>query len=275
MAKDGSLDRVRLEELLRTNRFQMDEYVLAGGEEEIWEPRFTYHGFQYVEVLGWPGQLTTLNFDARVVHTDFKSVGSFASSNEVLNQIQQATRWSYRTNFHSIPTDCPHREKNGWTGDAQLAVGAGLFNFDTGSSYRKWIHDLAWERYLSYASQRAVGGIADFGLGDWVPLKTRTPVAVTSTAFLFRMAELAAQAAALVGRADRSSAYSDLAKRIRTAFVERFVDSDLASVANNEQTALALTIAFKLVDPQLRKRMALRLNADVERSGFHLDTGGC
>ena len=92
---------------------------------EIYEPRFVYHGFQYVEVTGFPGKPTLENLSGRVVHTDFPQVGPFECSNDLLNSFSKLRCGSYLSNFQAIPTDCPHREKNGWTGDAHLAADAG------------------------------------------------------------------------------------------------------------------------------------------------------
>ena len=124
-------------------RFQTDTYTLKGSGTEQWEERFTYDGFQYIEVTGFPGKPTLDSVKARVTHTDVASAGDFACSNPLLNQIQKATRWSYVSNLASIPTDCPHREKNGWTGDAHLAAEQALYNFQPAAVYTKWTRDLA------------------------------------------------------------------------------------------------------------------------------------
>lgn len=108
---------------------------------ETWEPRFTYHGFQYIQVTGFPGIPTIDSLCGRVVHTAFESLGSFECSNELLNKIQQCARWSTLTNYHGIPTDCPHREKNGWTGDAALSAEQVLLNFNPMTAYIKWLQD--------------------------------------------------------------------------------------------------------------------------------------
>ncbi|MCG5052694.1 MAG: family 78 glycoside hydrolase catalytic domain [Myxococcales bacterium] len=142
LGPDGRLDRKALEGLLRQGVFEEDQYILRGGPEEVWEPRFTYHGFRYVEVEGFPGTPPASAIEGRVVHTDFASVGHFETSDALVNRIHAATCWSYRSNYVGIPTDCPHREKNGWTGDAHLAIDAGLFNFDNAAAYLKWIRDL-------------------------------------------------------------------------------------------------------------------------------------
>jgi hypothetical protein len=136
---DGMLERKTIDTFIQQGPFQTDTYITRGmkwgigdrtGRDfdkdvevgpESYEPRFTYHGFRWVEVTGWPRRPTLDNLRGRVVHTAFTPAGSFQCSNELLNTIQRLTLWSYRSNFVGYPTDCPQREKNGWTGDAQLA----------------------------------------------------------------------------------------------------------------------------------------------------------
>ena len=114
---------------------QHDEYTLAGKEGgERWHPRFTYHGFRYAQVRT-EGKVELKSIKSVFVHSDFDSVGSFKISDLVFGKLQDATCRSYLSNFTGIPTDCPHREKNGWTGDAQLAMETGLWNFDAKAGY--------------------------------------------------------------------------------------------------------------------------------------------
>ncbi|MER6171861.1 family 78 glycoside hydrolase catalytic domain [Streptosporangium sp. NPDC001681] len=126
-----------------TGRFQIDEYVLAGKDRtETWEPRYTYHGFQYVEVTGWPGDAPTAgDLDGREVHSDLRSVGTFRSSNPLFNQINAMTRQTVLNNWHGIPTDTPMYEKNGWTGDAQLMAAMETSEFDLRRQFTKWMTD--------------------------------------------------------------------------------------------------------------------------------------
>ena len=123
-------------------RFQTDAYTLKGGGVEVWEPRFTYHGFQYVQVEGYPGTPPADALTACEVHTDLASRGTFSCSDDLLNRIQAAARQATVSNFVGLPTDCPHREKNGWTGDAALSAEQMLLNFDTAKGFRKWLRDL-------------------------------------------------------------------------------------------------------------------------------------
>jgi alpha-L-rhamnosidase len=144
--EDGTLDRENISKFHFAGPFQQDTYILKGGGLEVWEPRFTYHGFQYVEVSVSSGEIGRLDVEGRMVNTDFDKAGEFRCSNELFNRIQELGDWSFRGNYHGYPTDCPQREKNGWTGDAHLAAEQALFNWDVASAYAKWIDDIRDEQ---------------------------------------------------------------------------------------------------------------------------------
>ncbi|MEM1990882.1 MAG: family 78 glycoside hydrolase catalytic domain, partial [Candidatus Bathyarchaeia archaeon] len=100
-----------------------DVYILRGYGVEVYEPRFTYHGFRYVEVTGYPGVLSVNNITGVVVHTDVEPTGGFSCSNQLINNIHKNVLWGQLSNLMSIPTDCPQRdERMGWMGDAQLSA---------------------------------------------------------------------------------------------------------------------------------------------------------
>ena len=145
--KEGMIERSQIETFMQKTTppqpFQTDAYICRGGGRETWEQSFSYSGFRYMEVTGFPGTPTLDNFRGRFAHTDLRSAGSFECSNPLLNKIQRSTLFSYLSNAQNIFTDCPQREKNGWTGDAHLAAEAGLMNFDSISLYEKWLNDLA------------------------------------------------------------------------------------------------------------------------------------
>lgn len=145
--KSGMIERSAIETFMdKANPpqpFQTDVYVAKGQGKETWEQRFSYSGFRYAEITGLTAKPTPEAFTARFAHTDLASAGEFSCSNELFNKIQHATRYSYLSNAQSIPTDCPQREKNGWTGDAHLACEAGMMNFDSASFYTKWLQDYA------------------------------------------------------------------------------------------------------------------------------------
>lgn len=132
-------------EALRTAR-ATDYYTCRGATEETYEPRFTFHGFRYIEVNGLlpvgqtpPDDTAT----AVVLHTDLPFTGSFVCSDPLLNQLQSNIRWSQKGNFLEIPTDCPQRdERLGWTGDAQVFIRTAAFNMDVAPFFTKWMQDM-------------------------------------------------------------------------------------------------------------------------------------
>jgi alpha-L-rhamnosidase len=116
-----------------------DEYIISGSEKEEWAPSFAYHGFRYAEVTGAPENFELIG---EMIHTDFETIGEFSCSDDMLNKIHEAALQSILTNFVGLPTDCPQREQNGWTGDALLSAEQTLMNFDAVSSYKKWLRDI-------------------------------------------------------------------------------------------------------------------------------------
>lgn len=143
--EDGTLNVENLRKAKAT-----DSYILRGdGGEEVWEPRFTYHGFRYVELTGYPGAPRLDSIRGRVVHSDVAATGGFASSKTLLNQLQKNIVWGIGSNLFSIPTDCNQRdERLGWMADAHLYAEAALLNFDMAAFYTNFlrsIHDIQGE----------------------------------------------------------------------------------------------------------------------------------
>lgn len=118
--------------------FQKDEYTFAGTEQETWHSEFGYNGFRYVMI---EGEFEELTVTARCFHTQLDSAGDIDCDHPLIMKIHRAVKQSTLTNFHHIPTDCPHREKNGWTADAHLSAEQAYFNFDMTHAYRKWMQD--------------------------------------------------------------------------------------------------------------------------------------
>src|SRR5215204_1650904 len=120
-----------------------DHYVLGGDGEEVYEPRFTFHGFRYVEVTGYPGEPPLDAVTGRVVHSATPPSGSFECSSHLVNELQENIVWGQRGNFLSVPTDCPQRdERLGWMGDAQIFVRTAAFNMDVAAFFEKWMADV-------------------------------------------------------------------------------------------------------------------------------------
>ena len=123
-----------------------DRFILSGGED-VFEPTFTFHGFRYVEVDGWPGELTSDTLTAVVVSSELRRIGEFECSDEMLNQLHRNVVWGLRGNFLDVPTDCPQRdERLGWTGDIAVFTPTASYLFDVDDFLRDWLNDLAAEQ---------------------------------------------------------------------------------------------------------------------------------
>jgi len=123
---------------------QENNYILKGGGEEFFEPHFTFQGFRYIKVDGFPGELKPENITAVALYSDMSPTGSFTSSNTMINQLQHNIQWGQKGNFLDVPTDCPQRdERLGWTGDAQVFSRTATFNFDVHNFFSKWMKDVA------------------------------------------------------------------------------------------------------------------------------------
>ena len=121
-----------------------DTYILKGGEEEVFEPHFTWHGFQFIRLEGYPGELKPENFTAVALYSDMQTTGTFSSSNALVNQLQHNIQWGQKGNFIDVPTDCPQRdERLGWTGDAQVFSRTAAFNMNVNDFFSKWLKDVA------------------------------------------------------------------------------------------------------------------------------------
>ncbi len=306
--------------------FQQDELILRDANEVVeFTPSFTYHGFQYVEVeSSKPVDLTKESLTALFVHTDVKPIGSFACSNQTLNKIWEATRQSYLSNLHSIPTDCPQREKNGWTADAHISVDLGLLNYDAITVYEKWMDDFienqrykgditgivpscnwgwgkgpVWDaamfiipnalyeyygdsrciqkmiptldRYLTYLEKEEKNGLIPFGLGDWVPYKSRTNNTYTSTAYYYMDYKLRASFAKILGEDD--GRFLAKAEKIRNDINDHFFDAETNTYAEGTQTAQALALYLGLPPEEKEKQVAEKLHELVANNNYFLDFG--
>ncbi len=130
-------------ENLRAARAE-DQYVLDGKGPEQFEPHFTFHGFRFIRVKGYPGPIRPEDFTAVALYTDLPETGTFSCSDPRVNQLQHNIQWSQRGNFVDIPTDCPQRdERLGWTGDAQVFSRTASFNRNVNSFFAKWLQDVA------------------------------------------------------------------------------------------------------------------------------------
>lgn len=162
---------------LRTAKATMT-YILKGEGEEVYEPRFTFFGFRYIAVEGFPGELRPENVTGIVIHSDMKPTGKFECSDPLLNQLQHNIVWGQKGNFVDVPTDCPQRdERLGWTGDAQAFSRTAAFNMNVAAFFTKWLKDLAADQYpngmVPFVVPDALGNAA--GSTGWADAATIIP----------------------------------------------------------------------------------------------------
>ncbi|MCK5812355.1 MAG: family 78 glycoside hydrolase catalytic domain [Clostridiales bacterium] len=136
------LDRIKNSGFTRTGEFQTDKYIKKSDDVEIWSPRFVYHGFQYIELVGLTTEPTLSTALGVIIHTDIPRKGEIKTSNDILNKVVNISHWSTIGNFHGLLTDSPHREKNSWTGDASLSSEQTMFNYITINEFKKWLYDI-------------------------------------------------------------------------------------------------------------------------------------
>jgi len=309
--------------------FQTDIFILSGKGTETFQPRFNYKGFQYVEVSAdRPFTLQAENLTALFLHSDVPPTGRIHSSNPTLNGIWRAANNSYLANLFGYPTDCPQREKNGWTGDAHIASETGLYNFDGITVYEKWLDDhrdeqqpngvlpaiiptsgwgyhwangpdwtstiaiIPWNLYLFYGdlrpleenydnikryvdqiTERSKDGLTNWGLGDWVPVKSKAPVELTSSAYYFVDASILAKTARLLDKTEDHQKYSALAEKIRKAINEKYLDDTTGLYGEGLQTELSVPLQWGIVPEHLRSKVAARLAERVKADDEHIDVG--
>ncbi|WP_430974558.1 glycoside hydrolase family 78 protein [Sunxiuqinia rutila] len=312
-----------------TDPFQTDIFILSGKKKDTFLPRFNYKGFQYVEVTSdQPLELSPENLTAYFMHSDVPPVGTIYSSNETLNKTWQAANSSYLANLFGYPTDCPQREKNGWTGDAHINIETGLYNYDAITVYEKWMADhrdeqqpngvlpaiiptsgwgyqwangpdwtstiaiIPWNIYLFYGDRKVLAdcydnikqyvdyidtnwpsGITDWGLGDWVPVKSKAPKEFTSTAYYYADVVILSKAAKLLGKEGDYQKYQRLAEKIRQALNAKYLDREKGIYGSGLQTELSVALYWGLVPEELVAKVAVNLAKRVEADNKHLDVG--
>jgi len=309
--------------------FQIDIFILKGEGEEIFIPKFNYKGFQFVEVTSdQPIDLSKESLTAYFMHSDVPVAGQINSSNETLNKIWSATNNSYLSNLVGYPTDCPQREKNGWTGDAHIASETGLYSFDGITVYEKWMADhrdeqqsngvlpsiiptsgwgyewgngpdwtstiaiIPWNIYLFYGDSKLLAdcydnikryvdhinelypaGLTSWGLGDWVPVKSKSPVEFTSSAYYYTDVLILSKAANLLGKQADAKKYAALSEKIKTAFNAKWLNTTTGIYNNGLQTELSVPLQWGLVPEALKSKVAANLAKRVEADNNHIDVG--
>ncbi|GAB3651392.1 glycoside hydrolase family 78 protein [Echinicola sediminis] len=333
LAANGRVDMSNIDVHYRptddTDPFQTDIFILKGSGEETFKAKFNYKGFQYVEVTAsHQVNLSKESLKGHFMYSDVPKVGQISSSNPTLNGIWEATNNSYLSNLFGYPTDCPQREKNGWTGDGHIAIETGLYSYEGIKVYEKWLDDhrdeqqpngvlpaiiptsgwgyewangpdwtsticiIPWNVYLFYGDQRILeenyeamkkyvdhiteispDGLTSWGLGDWVPVKSQSPVEYTSSAYYCVDARILAKTAALLGNEKDHQKYAQLADKIKEAINQKYLDPETGIYGSGLQTELSVALQWDLVPEDLRSKVAANLAKRVEEDGFHLDVG--
>jgi len=147
--------------------WQEDSYTLKGEGTEVWNPRFTFHGFRYVEITGWQGKPTVNDIEGLRTNADLQNNGTFECSNDMFNQLHQNIQWTFLSNVFSVQSDCPGREKMGYGADMVVSSNAFLYNYDMANFYRKAVCDYANEQQPDGGITEIAPytGIADLGYG--------------------------------------------------------------------------------------------------------------
>ncbi|MGW9112210.1 family 78 glycoside hydrolase catalytic domain [Microbacterium sp. NPDC055683] len=129
-------------------RARATDEIVSDGTAFTWEPSFTFHGFRYAEVTGWPGTVDPAAFEAVVLHTDMRRIGTFSCSDPLLDRLHENVVWGMRGNFLDVPTDCPQRdERLGWTGDLMAFAPTAAYLYDTAGMLTGWLADLAADQH--------------------------------------------------------------------------------------------------------------------------------
>jgi len=158
---------------------QQNIYILNGKGVEEFEPHFTFQGFRYIKIEGFPGEIRPENIIAVALYSDMKPTGNFSTSNPLLNQLQHNIQWGQKGNFLDIPTDCPQRdERLGWTGDAQVFSRTAVFNMHGINFFTKWLKDIAVDQFpdgrVPYVIPNVLGP-NDAGATGWSDVATIVP----------------------------------------------------------------------------------------------------
>ncbi|WP_342556039.1 family 78 glycoside hydrolase catalytic domain [Paenibacillus sp. FSL R7-0652] len=288
-----------------------DTYILRGEGEEKYEPRFTYHGFRYVEVSAgscW------ISIQAVPVHADVESAGTFECSDEMLNQLYSNIRWSYLNNLASIPTDCCQRdERTPCLMDSAVVEEAGMHHFNMQRYYRKWLEDiedsmtnpdwsgdkvsLPWHLYQHYNDLEALRRsypsmntyidhlhekwpehIVKEGFGDWCPPNDDGwenyfhEVELVNTSVYYKITSITAETASILGIHADYNRYLKLAGDINRAFQDKFHTGD-GIYGSASQTAQLMPLAYGMVPVKLRAAAAARLVQAIAEKDGHLHTG--
>ncbi|MFI5195425.1 MAG: family 78 glycoside hydrolase catalytic domain, partial [Chitinophagales bacterium] len=316
---------------------QLDTYILNGEGVEHFEPHFTFQGFRYIKIEGYPGEIKPENFTAVAIYSNMPVTGSFTTSNALINQLQHNIQWGQKGNFLDVPTDCPQRdERLGWTGDAQTFSRTAAFNMGVNEFFAKWLKDLSadqnpdgsvphvipnvlassdagsagwadastivpWNMYLAYGDtsilkqqypsmkawvnymkNRSQDNLWKTGghFGDWLSYQSpddparsaNTDKYLIAQCFYAHSTQLLINTANQLGFKEDADFYTQLLKKIKTAFLDEYVTHG-ARMISNTQTAYVLALQFDMLPESLRPLAVERLVDNIKSYSDHLTTG--
>lgn len=316
---------------------QRDIYYLKGGEEETFEVMFTYHGLRYVYVSGITEEQATEDLlTYLVMSSDLEKRGGFECSDDMANKIYEISQRSDISNFYYFPTDCPHREKNGWTGDASTSAEHMIMTIGVENSWREWLNNIraaqkedgrlpgiiptdtwgykwgngpAWDRvifelpynaykyrgeteiikenadsmlrYLEYtARMRNEKGLADYGLGDWVPVvrndgkeRSDAPLDFVNAAMIMEMCRQAVEMFEAVNLPLHKSFAQSLGEQMREAVRREYIDAEACTVKYRCQSTQAMAIYYDIFNED-EKSKAFEILKDIVKEDNNNITSG-
>lgn len=314
-----------------TVAYQEDSYTLKGGDKESWSPRFTFHGFRYIEVSGWPGKPTIKDIQGLRMNADLKKAGEFNSSNAMFNQLHKTVQWTFLSNVFSLQSDCPAREKFGYGGDLFCTTEAFMYNYNMANFYGKVVRDFtndqrplggitetmpfvgiadsglgdgsgplgfqvgfpylikkihdfygdkriieenyeALRRHVAFLRSKAKDHLLDReDLGDHESLDAKS-IPFTPSVFYYIHVRLMADFAAILGRSDDVTTYTNLAELIKKAVVKKF-DGGQGQFETGTQTAQIFALWSQIADGEREKEALEKLHQAFEKKNWHLSTG--
>ncbi len=316
-------------------------YILKGGEVEVWQPSFSYYGFRYAEVeIVEPEGVETKTeiIELKMLHTRNSSptVGSFSCSDTLFNQIFELINWGIKSNMASVATDCPHREKLGWLEQTYLIGSSMQYNYDIHAFYNKIVDDMMdsqldnglvpdiapeyvhfndgfrdspewgsasviipwllykWygdkevltkaypmmNKYIDYLQSKAEDHILDYGLGDWYDLGPNfpgvaqlTPKALTSTAIYYYDLRLIERISEILDKNDEKKKYHHLSLKVKSAYINKFYDSEKNVVSTGSQTAYAMSLYTGLIPESDKEKVFKNLLDSITNNNYGLTSG--
>jgi alpha-L-rhamnosidase len=305
--------------------WQSDVYIAKGEGDEVYTPRFTFHGFRYVEVSGLDSRPDLSMCEGLRLNSAVEPVGTFACSDTLLNKIQEICEWTFLSNIFSVQSDCPHRERFGYGGDIVATSEAFMYNFDMSGFYTKAVSDwkdaalgngkfpdtapfvginycgVGWamvhpllqlQLFRYYGNQSLIkdqyttskvwidsvskdnpDGIIHDGLSDHEGL-TERPSDVMVTPLYFQSAAIMEELAGILGFREDVQTYKLLKEKIRTAYVNQFLDKTSGKVGIGTQGSQSFALYTGIIPKEWKQKVLDYMVSDIrEKKNSHLSTG--